>query len=72
MSNPVQRPAANCEACTYWQYVAHLPDSDALSFGTCRKNAPAATAHSEHSMSFPLIAVWPVTGSNDWCGDWVG
>jgi hypothetical protein len=52
--------------------LAPLPDGGFEGFGNCRKNAPVATAHSEHSISFPLIAVWPVTGGTDWCGDWVG
>ena len=46
-----------CSACIYWDVLAQ----DATR-GHCRFNAPA------NATAYPPYISWPVTGQNDWCG----
>ena len=46
-----------CSACIYWDVLA----LDAAR-GHCRFNAPA------NATAYPPYISWPVTGGNDWCG----
>ena len=46
-----------CAACIYWDVLA----LDAAR-GHCRFNAPA------NATAYPPYISWPVTGGNDWCG----
>lgn len=65
---PVQKQG--CSNCRFWRFVVDL-ENDAGSIGMCRRHAPGVSIHSEHSVSFPLLAIWPVTsGRRDWCGEW--
>jgi len=47
-----------CSACVYWDVL-----QPAAIEGRCRRNAPPA------SQSYVPYSFWPVTESNDWCGE---
>lgn len=47
-----------CATCAWW---AQIDDSD---LGQCRLYAPRPKDHNRDSTR------WPVTGDDDWCGEW--
>ena len=60
----------HCGNCRYWKMIAELENGGGV-VGLCRRSAPGVALHSEHSVSFPMLAVWPVTTiGKDWCGEW--
>jgi len=58
MSRPPLRDRASCATCEFGEMTEH---NDALMY--CRRKAPTQTTHSNR-------AVFPVTGENEWCGDY--
>lgn len=59
-----------CPNCRFWVEIGEKPYAS----GECHRYAPAPAplstlgepAHNEpHN-----VAMWPVTASEDWCGDW--
>jgi hypothetical protein len=52
--------ASVCAICAYWQ-----PLEESSFQGQCRRHAPRP----EVSDSVHMLAAWPVTNAQDWCGD---
>ena len=65
----VQTSAQMCGNCKFWRYVSQCEGIEG-GVGKCRRSAPAAALHSEHSISALMMAVWPLTASSEWCGCW--
>lgn len=55
-----------CGTCIYWHH-----GNDA---GECRRHPPVVLNKTPNFMGADLRAccIWPVTASDDWCGDWIG
>ena len=49
-----------CKFCIFWKSHSKLVET-----GTCRFSAPKVEISEESSYD----AVWPITESKDWCGD---
>ena len=63
MTDPTDalNPQGRCRRCRYWSSLAGNPDQ-----GECRRFAPRPAV----SSSVHMLAAWPVTNSDDWCGDY--
>jgi len=51
-----------CENCRWWdQFMQYKPDDshNRRNNGLCRVKSPGDTR-------------WPITGKDDWCGEWTG
>ena len=54
-----------CADCQYWQQIQ--PDSIT---GECRQKSPVLVAGMAQDHK-GLSRIWPLTGSDDWCGDFL-
>ena len=56
-----------CETCRFW----HTP-VDGIGKEICRRFPPVAVSEMFKDPPYPepTAGVWPVTGHNDWCGEW--
>ena len=55
-------PQARCRRCRHWSPLAGNPEQ-----GECRRFAPRPAV----SSSVHMLASWPVTNGDDWCGEFV-
>jgi len=56
-----------CEKCLYWEHLEH---EEHEGVGFCRHSAPRAEAGvlSKEDAVPKFLLIWPVTRSDDWCG----
>lgn len=55
--------SGSCEGCAFW-------DRRNARIGLCRAAAPRTHAIGETEDDIVVRALWPITGVNDWCGQW--
>ena len=60
----LQRPT--CLHCVFWDKDAANP---LATIGRCRRRPPGIAYNSK---SATMIQRFPITGRNDWCGEWCG
>lgn len=60
-------PELKCKTCKFWEEKT----VDAPVMGLCRRYAPRSVAVSALNSGENLDAVWPRTGPEDGCGEWV-
>jgi hypothetical protein len=56
----------SCKTCKFWN---EIPDY-ALS-GHCQRYAPRAHVSRNSGIFETVMAHWPVTAEEDWCGEWI-
>ena len=58
-----------CIGCCYYdRQHGNNTDSRGVSWGQCRRTAPAL--HPINQKSFMIEGVWPHVRDDDWCGEW--
>lgn len=61
-----------CPNCNFWEGIGPKP----FASGECHRHAPAPAPLSILDIKMnekrdpDYVAIWPVTASEDWCGDW--
>lgn len=59
-----------CETCKFWKKA-----NEPMTIGECRRHAPKAIGwvggNDDEDRIPPVVAVWPVTTNDDFCGEWV-
>ena len=55
-----------CNDCEYWEHLEWSEVSDD-EIGACHRHPPQA---GDRSFNYPAGDIFPVTCSEDWCGEW--
>jgi hypothetical protein len=63
MSEDASEDRGRCECCRYWHRLDTNPGQ-----GECRRHAPSPEAFE----SIHMMAAWPVSNGDDWCGEFQG
>lgn len=58
-----------CETCKFWETY---PDIEKEGDGVCRRRSPTQTEGSIGTEEGSEYAIWPITLSDWWCGDYEG
>lgn len=53
-----------CKECQFWKRVTEAPAK-----GECHRKAPGPVIREKPEKQMPLLLVWPITVSEDFCGD---
>ena len=56
-----------CETCRFWSYWSHYDEF--RSAGSCRRYPPVINNYQDDEHG-EKEAHFPVTGMDDWCGEW--
>lgn len=55
-----------CRTCKFWNGDEFKPN------GWCYRHAPLPVVAGQMEANGSMVALWPVTNSQDWCGEWEG